>query len=71
MKRALAAVAASACLLVLSGCPGPKSERWQEQIASWPEDRPTGGTPTEFRTYLEAEEGFERVMAEEHAAAEH
>lgn len=71
MKRAVAAVATSAVLLALSGCPGPRSERWEEQIESWPEDRPTGGTPTEFLEYVEAEESFEETMAAESAGAEH
>lgn len=71
MKRALAVVAASVCVLALSGCPGPKSERWEEQLETWPEDRPTGGTSIEFRTYVEAEEAFEAAMAAEHATAEH
>ena len=71
MKRALAVVAASAFSLALSGCPGPTSERWEQQIESWPEDRPTGGTPTEFRTYHEAEDSFEETMAAENALAEH
>lgn len=71
MKRALSAVAAFAFALALSGCPGPKSERWEQQLETWPEERPTGATSIELRTYHEAEESFEAMMAAEHATAEH
>lgn len=54
----------------LAGC-SRTSDRWEQQIAAWPEDRPTGGTPTEFREYHEARDNFAEMMAEENEMAEH
>lgn len=58
----LLALAASAC--------SARSERWEAQIEAWPEDLPTGGTPTEYREYHEGEEAFEAMMEAENALAE-
>lgn len=71
MKRALAALGIVSLALAASGCPNPMSERWEEQVEAWPEDEPMGGTSTEFREYVEAEESFEATMAAENALAEH
>lgn len=68
MTRTIRIIACSVLaggLLAATGCT-PRSERWEQQRAQWPEDRPTGGTPSEFREYREAKEAFEAMMSAEH-----
>lgn len=70
MNRAVAIAAALLSLALLAACT-PRSERWEKQLESWPEEEEMGGSSFEYREYAEGHDSFEEMMAEENAVAEH
>lgn len=70
MNRVIAIAAVLLSLAVLVGCT-PRSERWEKQLEEWPAEAEMGGTSTENREYVDGEDNFEEMMAEESAAAGH
>ena len=70
MNRVIAAATVLLSFAAVVGCT-PRSERWEKQIEEWPAEAEMGGTPTEYREYVDGEDNFEEMMAEENAMAEH